>query len=98
MRYRSRAVFALIAVLALVGAACGGGKTPKTTATGALSGVTITFSDSVATSEQAAVQEVLKNFEDQTGAKVNLVQITAGDLPQKLKVEVASGNHTVHLF
>jgi trehalose transport system substrate-binding protein len=100
MKYRRRAAFALIAVLALVGAACGGGKATTSTSTGpkTLTGVTITFSDSVATSEQAAVQQVLKNFEDQTGAKVNLVQITSGDLSQKLKVEVASGNHTVHLF
>jgi trehalose transport system substrate-binding protein len=101
MRYRFKAVSALVACLALVAAACGGGGSKGTTSPGAsgnLQGVTITFSDSVAESEAAAVQEVLSKFESQTGAKVKLTTVTAQDLPQKLQVEVSSGNHTIQLF
>lgn len=99
MNGRIKAAWALAAVLGLVGAACGGGGgTAGPSASGSLAGTTITFSDSVASSEQAAVQEVLKNFQDQTGIKVNLTQVTASDLPQKLKVEVNSGRHTIQLF
>jgi len=101
MRYRVKAVFALVACLALVAAACGGGEKKAATspgATGNFNGVTITFSDSVAESETAAVQEVLSKFQDETGAKVNLTTVSAQDLPQKLQVEVSSNNHTIHLF
>jgi trehalose transport system substrate-binding protein len=101
MRYRSKLVFALVVVLALIGAACGGGKKATTTASasGTLAGTTITFSNFVASTEVAAIQEVVKKFEEQTGAKVNIVNsIDAATLPQKLQVEVSSGNHTIHLF
>jgi trehalose transport system substrate-binding protein len=104
MRYRFKAVLALAACLALVSAACGGdeggggGGGGGGGATGNFQGVTITFSDAVAESESAAVQEVLGNFQDQTGAKVNLTTVTAQDLPAKLQVEVSSGSHTIHLF
>jgi len=103
MRYRSKALFGLIAVLALVGAACGGGggktTTPTPGAKGTLAGTTITFSNFVATTEKPAIQEIVKLFEDQTGAKVNIVNsIDATTLPQKLQVEVSSGKHTIHLF
>jgi trehalose transport system substrate-binding protein len=96
MRFRSKGVFALIMVLAIVGVACGGGG--KKTTTGPLAGTTITFSGSYSTSETAVVRDVLKMFEDQTGAKVKFVQVTASDIPQKLQVEVASNHHTIHLF
>jgi trehalose transport system substrate-binding protein len=101
MRYRTKGLVGLISVLALVTAACGGKKSPTTpsvTGGAALAGTTITFSDALAESEQAAVQKVIGMFEDQTGAKVNITQVTAQDLPQKLKVEVDSGNHTIQLF
>jgi trehalose transport system substrate-binding protein len=94
-------VFAIAACLALVAAACGGGGEKAATspgATGNFQGVTITFSDSVAESETAAVQEILGKFESETGAKVNLTTVTAQDLPQKLQVEVSSNSHTIHLF
>jgi trehalose transport system substrate-binding protein len=102
MRTGWRKSLALVAVLAVVGMACGGGGgggggggSPAGTT---FAGTTITFSTSVAQSEVAGIREVLDMFQDQTGAKVNLTQVTAQDLPQKLKVEVDSGNHTIHLF
>jgi trehalose transport system substrate-binding protein len=101
MKYRLKAAFALVACLALVAAACGGDGNKTTTspgATGNFNGVTITFSDSVAESETAAVQELLSTFQQQTGAKVNLTTVTAQDMPAKLQVEVSSNNHTIHLF
>jgi trehalose transport system substrate-binding protein len=97
-RHRWRSL-ALVAVVAMVGAACGGDDGGGDGGGGgALSGTTITFSISLADTERAAVQEVLGMFQDQTGAKVNLTAITAQDMPQKLQVEVDSGNHTVHLI
>ncbi len=100
MRYRSKSMVALVAVLTLVGVACGGGKKPTTPkATGSLAGTTITLSVFASPDETPAVKEVLSMFGDQTGVKVNLVNsIDAATLPQKLQVEVSSGNHTIHLF
>ena len=100
MRYRVKAAVALVAVLALVGAACGGGskKNPTPAATGNLSGTSITLSVSLAESEVGPVQEVLNMFKAQTGVNVKLTSITAQDLPAKLQVEVSSGQHTVQLF
>ena len=99
MRYRSKSAFALVAALAIVGAACGGGGAkPSASPKGPLVGTTITFSGSYSTSETAVVKDVLKMFEDQTGVKVNFVQVTASDIPQKLQVEVASNHHTIQLF
>lgn len=91
---------AIVASLALFAAACGndeGGGSGQPSA-GEFDGVEITFSTSLAETEVAAVQEVLDNFEQTTGATVNLTQVASGDLPQKLQVEVDSGNHTIHLF
>jgi len=102
MRYRFKAAFALVACLALVAAACGGDDTGGGGggggATGNFQGVSITFSDSVAESEVAAVQEILGKFQEQTGATVKLTTVTAQDLPAKLQVEVDSNSHTIHLF
>ncbi len=100
MRYRWKAAFALISVLALVGAACGGGEKKATTpkATGALAGTTITFSSSLAQSELGSLPDVLSLFKEQTGVSVKTTQVTAQDLPQKLQVEVSSNNHTIHLI
>jgi trehalose transport system substrate-binding protein len=90
---------ALVSVVAVVGAACGGGDGGGGGGgDGPLAGTTITFSMSLADTEKPAVQEALDMFQEQTGARVNLTAITAQDLPQKLTVEVNSGNHTVHLF
>jgi trehalose transport system substrate-binding protein len=100
MRYKSR-IAALVGVLAIIGVACGGGggTTKATTApSGALSGTKITMSATLASSESAVVKEVLNNFQEQTGVTVNLVSVTAQDLPQKLKVEVSSGHHTIQMF
>lgn len=103
LKRNARVWLGLIAVLALIGAACGGdgdGTDDGTPPAGAtdLSGTTITFSTSLAESEQAAVEEILGMFQEATGAEVQITAITSADLPQKLQVEVDSGNHTVHLF
>lgn len=99
MRYRWKSLFALATVLGLVAVACGGGKAKTTpSASGPLAGTTITFSDSLAESEVAAVQDLLTTFQDQTGVTVKLTAVTAADLPQKLSVEVESGQHTIQLF
>jgi trehalose transport system substrate-binding protein len=98
MRSRSRVIGAALA-LGLVALACSKKTTTTTTApTGALSGTTITMSVSLAESETAAIQEVLNKFKDQTGVTVKLTSVTAQDMPQKLKVEVDSNHHTIHLF
>src|SRR6266540_2900458 len=83
MRYRWKSLFALATVLGLVAVACGGGKAKTTpSASGSLAGTTITFSDSLAESEVAAVQDLLTTFQDQTG----------------VTVKVDSGQHTIQLF
>src|SRR5690348_6884491 len=101
MRMRSK-LFAVAAAMAVVAVGCGGGgggsggNTPA--GGGEFKGVTITFSVSLAESEVGPVQAVLDMFKSQTGATVKLTQVTAQDLPQKLQVEVNSGNHTIQLF
>jgi trehalose transport system substrate-binding protein len=100
MRGRSRVLFALIAVVGLVAAACGGGEKKPTAASpsGNLGGTSITLSVSLAESEVSVIQDLLSTFKDQTGVDVKLTSVTAQDLPQKLQVEVSSNNHTIHLF
>lgn len=104
MRSRWIRSFAIVSVLALVGTACGGDDGGGddggggTTSTGQFDGVEITFSTSLAETEVPAVEEVVGAFEAATGATVNFTQVESGDLPQKLQVEVDSGNHTIHLF
>ncbi len=92
---------ALAAVLALVGSACGGdGAQQQPTGPQAqqFAGTTITFSTSLAETEQPVVEELIQQFEQQTGATVRLAAITSQDLPQKLQVDVNAGRNTVHLF
>jgi trehalose transport system substrate-binding protein len=98
MKRRHLLWLALLVILALVAAACGGEEKAQPSANKTLSGTTITFSTVLAEAEVPAVREVLAKFEAQTGAKVNFTQVTAADLPQKLQVEVRSGQHTIHLF
>ena len=101
MKRTLRPWLALAAVLAVVGSACGGdGAQQQPTAPQAqqFAGTTITFSTSLAETEQPVVEELIQQFEQQTGATVNIAAITSADLPQKLQVEVESGRHTVHLF
>src|SRR5262249_22746150 len=100
MRNALRAL-ALGSVLMLVAAGCSndnGSSSPSSGASGDFSGVTITFSTSLAATQVRAVQEVLDTFQADTGATVKLTQVTWTDLPQKLQVEVNSGNHTIQLF
>jgi trehalose transport system substrate-binding protein len=101
MRHRFRWL-ALLAALAVVATACGGGEEGGGGGGGGgaktLTGTTITFSTSLAESEVPVIQEVLEMFQDQTGATVNLTQVSSGDLPQKLTVEVDAGRNTIHLF
>ncbi|HWC32636.1 MAG TPA: extracellular solute-binding protein, partial [Actinomycetota bacterium] len=91
---------ATAAALSLVAAACGGA--PETPGgpgdEGDLSGAEITFNVSLAEEEQAGVQAVLDQFTQQTGANVKLSSVTADQMPQKLQVEVESGNNTIHLI
>ncbi len=90
---------AAAAALSLLAAACGGApETPGGGGDGDLSGVNITFNVSLAEEEQAGVQAVLDQFTQQTGANVRLSSVTADQMPQKLKVEVESGNNTIHLI
>ena len=101
MRKIMRPWLALTAALALVGAACGGGdeqQQPAGPQAQQFAGTTITFSTSLAETEQPVVEEVIQQFEQQTGATVKLAAITSQDLPQKLKVDVNAGRNTVHLF
>jgi trehalose transport system substrate-binding protein len=91
---------AVVSGLAMLATACtnGDGGDEGGNGSGEFSGVTITFSTSLAETEVPAVQEILDNFQNQTGATVELTQVESGNLPQKLQVEVDSGNHTIHLF
>jgi trehalose transport system substrate-binding protein len=58
----------------------------------------LTFSASLAEDEKPAVREVLERFRSESGIAVTLVAVTAGDLPEKLKVEVGAGRPTIDLF
>jgi trehalose transport system substrate-binding protein len=100
MRYRFRPAFALVAVIALFATACSNKSETGATESpsGDLAGTTITFSVSLAESEVGPVQEVLNMFKQKTGVNVKLTSVTAQDMPQKLQVEVNSGNHTIQLF
>lgn len=104
MRRWMRAL-AIVASLGLLAAACGGdegggggGGGGEGVPEGDFDGVTITFSTSLAETEVPAIQQLLDTFQESTGATVKLTQVTSTDLPQKLQVEVDSGNHTIHLF
>lgn len=100
MNVRSWRWLAHVATLAIVASACGGDEAPEAPIAGGqdFAGVNISFSTSLAEEEKAAVEEVLGMFADATGAQVSLTQVESADLPQKLTVEVDSGNHTIHLF
>src|ERR687898_1844639 len=93
-------VLAIVASLSLLAAACGGDEDGGADALpeGEFDGVTITFSTSLAETELPAIQQLLDTFQESTGATVELTQVESSALPQKLQVEVDSGNHTVHLF
>lgn len=95
MNKRSLWLVALLAVVALVATACPQGQQDGE---GALAGVDITFSISLAEEEQATIRQLLDLFEQETGATVNLTAVTSQDMPDKLTGEVDSGTHTIHLF
>jgi trehalose transport system substrate-binding protein len=80
------------AALALLAAAAGCGRADEAARE------TLTFSASLAEDEKPALREVLRRFEAESGVRVTLVGITSADLPEKLRVEVASGRPTVDLF
>ena len=100
MRRMIRPWLAMAAAFTVVATACGGEKTQQPTAPQGRQfvGTNITFSTSLAETEEPAVKQLLDQFSQQTGAKVKIAAITSQDLPQKLKVEVNSNRHTVHLF
>jgi trehalose transport system substrate-binding protein len=90
----------LVPLLAL--SACGGDDEETSGGGGggerALAGTSITFSISLAAEEQAAVDDLVRQFESRTGADVTVTAITSSDLPAKLRVDVGAGRPTVHLF
>jgi trehalose transport system substrate-binding protein len=85
-----------VLALALVATACGAPET--TTEEGELSGTSITFNVSLAEEEQQGIQDVLTAFTEQTGAEVKVSNVPAENIPNKLQVEVDSGEHTIHLI
>jgi trehalose transport system substrate-binding protein len=93
---RRRALLAAIGVAAVLAAACQPEHRPPPS--GSLAGRRITFSISLAEEEKRAVQDLLRRFGEKTGARVDLVSITAEDLPEKLKVDVGAGRPTIDLF
>jgi len=95
---RKHGMIAVAAAVALLATACGG--TPETPGTGEgdLSGTEITFNVSLAEEEQAGIQAVLDAFAAETGASVEISSVTADEMPQKLQVEVDSGENTIHLI
>ena len=99
MRMKRTLVASFMALALLLGA-CGGDDDGGSAAVGSgeLEGTEITFSVSLAEEEQDAVQELLDQFEEDTGATVNLTSVSSADLPQKLRVEVGAGDPTIHLF
>lgn len=93
---RIRLLLETLAVTAALAAGCQAERQPPPS--GPLAGRTITFSVSLAEEEQRAIQELLRRFGEETGARVDLVSVTAEDLPQKLRVEVGAGRPTIDLF
>jgi trehalose transport system substrate-binding protein len=95
MTRRFRTVLGLMGVLALAATACQQQAAPPT---GELAGTTITLSVSLGEPEKAAIQDLLDQFQTETGATVNLTSVTSQDLPPKLEAEVAAGKPSIHLF
>lgn len=95
-----RHLLALLLVPLLALPACGGNNDEAAPQAGGgqLAGTSITFSISLAAEEQAAVEDLVRQFESRTGADVTVTAVTSSDLPAKLKVEVGAGRPTVHLF
>ena len=95
-----RYLTALLLVPLLALAACGDDDEGEAGGGGAreLAGTSITFSISLAQEEQAAIDELVRQFESRTGADVTVSAITSSDLPAKLRVDVGAGRPTVHLF
>ena len=95
-----KSAVALISFLALLAAACGGGDGARRGGgrEGELSGTSITFSISLSEEERAAIEDLLDQFQSDTGAEVELTSVSSADLPPKLKVEVDAGRPTIHLF
>jgi trehalose transport system substrate-binding protein len=90
---RSTKLAVLVAVTALVGAACN----PPEAGEGD-GGPSITFNVSLAEEEQAGMQEVVDAFSQDSGIEVRLSNVPSEDMPQKLQTEVDSGNNTIHLI
>ncbi|HEX2275389.1 MAG TPA: extracellular solute-binding protein [Acidimicrobiales bacterium] len=97
-----RYVSLLLVVPLLALSACGdddeGGEGAGGGQQGQLAGTSITFSISLDQAEQAAIDDLVRQFESRTGADVTVTAITSSDLPGKLRVDVGAGRPTVHLF
>ncbi len=86
----------LVPLLALTG--CGDDDGGEGAGGGELAGTSITFSISLAQEEQAAIDDLVRQFENRTGADVTVTSITSSDLPARLRVDVGAGRPTIHLF
>jgi trehalose transport system substrate-binding protein len=97
-----KSAVALFSALALLATACGGdgegGQKRGGEQKGQLGGTSITFSISLSEEERAAIEDLLDQFQGDTGAEVTLTSVSSADLPPKLKVEVDAGRPTIHLF
>ena len=91
-RLGARALGAAVALVLLTGAAGACGRSGPDSQSG------VTFSASLAEDEKPVVREVLERFRKEGGVSVTLVAITASDLPEKLKAEVAAGRPSIDLF
>jgi trehalose transport system substrate-binding protein len=107
----TRSLLALLAVLALVLAACPAeddpeapdvddpeAEEPEDTDLPDLEGVQIVFSTHLAEEEIGAVRSVLDSFEELTGASVDMTGIATEDLPDRLEVDVEADRASIHLF
>lgn len=97
MRKRLMVVAALMSAVALLASGCGTEDTGAP-ADGRLSGVSIVFNVSLAEEERATIQDLIEDFQRETGASIELSSVATADLPEKLRVEVEAGRPTIHLF
>jgi trehalose transport system substrate-binding protein len=95
---RIRSWLVITGVLALVLAACPADDPEPRVEPGELEGIEIVFSTHLAEEERAPVRRLIEQFQEQTGAAVEMTAIATEDLPERLRVDVEAGRPTIHLF